>query len=166
MELQLGRRPMIDFSIEVLCKFGRPAVVANAPFSRKGEPNPNVFYLTCPYLRRELAVLEERGWIERMQSIAEHEHRMELQVRQAQRSHAELWRRAAAREWPGSGPGQPRIAAAGSDLAFKCLHAHAAWALVHETYIPGSMILGAVGDRWCRDDRCASLRRNGEERGA
>ncbi|RJQ45347.1 MAG: DUF501 domain-containing protein [Gaiellales bacterium] len=155
--LQLGRRPGIAFHVRVYCGYGWPAVIENDACTPSGEPNPNLYYLTCPYLRRELAVLEDGGWIERVHRMALQQQALRKQLAAAQREHAALWRRKAGRDWPGPDERGPRIAAAGDDLAIKCLHAHFAWFLVNEDHEVGQVLLKAIGERWCRDDRCASL---------
>ena len=154
---QLGRMPQIGFNLAVACSYGWPAVIRNEPYTLTGRPNPNLYYLTCPYLRRALAVMEERGWIVRLQKLAETEPVFARHLVHAQREHAATWQRLAGRPWPSADAKAPRIAAASSDFAIKCLHAHVAWSLTHGGYPPGAVLLGAIGTGWCRDERCAFL---------
>jgi hypothetical protein len=154
IEQQLGRRPKIDFSIAVLCGYGWPAVTRNKPFAEDGSPNPNRFYLTCPYLRREIAVLEDRGMIKKLEAEINEDDSLISQLRGAQGEHRAGWLQDAGRDWPGPKGEAPRIAASSEDLLIKCLHAHAAWYLVNTRYQPGRIILDAVGETWCKDELC------------
>lgn len=154
---QLSRTPEIDFSVAVTCDFGWPAVIRNAPFTVAGEPNPNLLYLSCPYLRREALVLEDTGMIRELESALAQDEQLAHAMRVAQSEHAQAWRAGAGENWPGGGGAAPRIAAASSDLAVKCLHAHLAWHLDRGDHRLGEMILAAIGERWCRDDTCAGF---------
>lgn len=157
VEWQLGRKTAIPYEVAASCGFGWPAVISCAPYSAPGEPNPNIYYLTCPFLRREAAALEDSGLITRLNRLAVEAPAFGAAVAAAQRQHAVLWRSRAGGPWPGSDREAPRIAAAAADDAFKCLHAHLAWHLVVGDYPPGALIIEQIGNEWCRDNRCASF---------
>ncbi len=60
---QLGRLPKGNYRVVRLCRHGFPQVIQNPPLF-KGKPMPTLFWLTCPFLRREISRLEEAGHIE------------------------------------------------------------------------------------------------------
>lgn len=158
IEQQLGRKPAIPFEAEVYCGFGWPAVIGSDPYTLTGAPNPNLYYLTCPHLRREIAVLEDRGWITKLEQMAIAAGDLAEEIIDAQRQHAACWESQAGQPWPDSASGNaPRIAAAAADLSLKCLHAHMAWHLVHGDYFPGRIMLAQIGNQWCRDERCRAF---------
>lgn len=166
VEKQLGRKTAIPYQAAVYCEFGWPAVISCAPYSAPGEPNPNIYYLTCPYLRHQVAAMEDNGWITRLHQLAVADQAFAATVAGAQRLHARLWRKLAGSPWPGPDPETPRIAAAASDDAFKCLHAHLAWHLVVGGYPPGKIIIDHIGNEWCRDNRCAGFVAGGDSPGS
>lgn len=154
---QLGRPAIISFRTAAGCSFDWPAVISSAPFRDDGAPNPNILYLTCPYLRHEISVLEDRGAIRELEAVVAGDGRLTENLVAAQRRHAGSWREAAGVEWPGGPPEAPRIAAAAGDTALKCLHAHMAWYLIHPEHMLGRIIEDRIGARWCSEDRCAGF---------
>jgi hypothetical protein len=159
--MQLGRAPAIEFIIEVECPYGWPAVILNQPFTKEGKPNPNILYLTCPYLRHEMAVLEDAGLISKLESRLREEPDLDADLEKAQRGHRQLWRRRAREAGGDKGPiiTPPNIAAAGKTHRIKCLHAHMAWYLTHPDYEIGDIIMRELPDPWCEDERCERLTR-------
>ena len=153
---QLGRVPAIGYRIAVVCRYGWPAVIRNEPFTDKGNPNPNLYYLCCPYLRRELARLEDSGAIARLEERIASDREAARALAEAQSGHRAEWRQAAAAAGRPAANG-PRIAAAAGDQALKCLHAHFAFYLVHRDHAAGAMIAAEIGNIWCDDDRCRRL---------
>ncbi len=150
---QLGRPPTIEFVVAVLCRYGWPAVIRNSPVDARGNPNPNLYYLSCPYLRREISRLEDRGEIARLQQRLADDAALAEAVRAAQRRHEAEWEADAGSPVKPVPPG-PRIAAASGDLLLKCLHAQFACYLVHRDYAIGELIAGELADIWCGDERC------------
>ncbi len=60
---QLEKKELTNFSHTVFrCPYGFPQVVESDP-QKSGQPFPTLFYLTCPYLRRQVARMEEQGLI-------------------------------------------------------------------------------------------------------
>lgn len=153
---QLGREPAIAFRVERECPFGWPAVLMNEPYTLSGKPNPNIYYLSCPYLRRELARLEDAGFIGRLENKISRDSRLAEDLHKAQEAHREEWLSLAGRTKSIRG-GPPRIAAAKDDLRLKCLHAHFAWHLVHGDYLAGKLIVEELEQMWCSDDMCRRL---------
>lgn len=149
---QLGRTPAIDFEVAAVCRYRWPALIRNAARTAAGKPNPNLFYLTCPYLRRELSRLEGGGMIARLEERIAGDKRLAQAVLAAQRRHQAEWQAAAAQVTAG-----PRLAAAAGDLRLKCLHAHFSFYLAHRDYPLGELIATAISHIWCGDERCRQL---------
>lgn len=155
MAWQLGREPAIEFEIVVRCTFGCPAVIKNAPFSATGKPNPNLYYLTCPYLRRALSRMEDEGLIARLEAGSPGTP-LAAALKQAHEEHRQEWSRAAGaaqNDMAASVP-PPGIAAASDDTRIKCLHAHFAWYLTHPDYQLGNILKRELDAAWCQDRRC------------
>lgn len=169
---QLGRNPSIGFKVALECPFGRPAVLINEPFSLEGAPNPNLYYLSCPYLRRNLSRLEDSGFIARLQKMLMADEDLAALVKKAQDEHRRQWLTAAEAHQKAVGEGgrsggattgefhAPNIASTKDDLKIKCLHAHIAWFLVHPEYLLGQIIMKEVEPAWCENDTCEVLLRD------
>ena len=152
---QIGRRPSIEFNVARECDYGWPAVMINSPFNATGDPNPNLFYLCCPYLRVELARLEDAGFIAALQRIIDEDSDLKQHLETAQAAHDHEWRLAAG-EQAGSGrAGGVNIAGSGETTHLKCLHAHFAYFLTHPDYIVGLRIVEILGNIWCDDETCS-----------
>ncbi len=59
----LGRVPNGEFVVVVRRKGGRPAVIANAPHLRDGEPMPTRYWLVDPDIRALVSRLESNGGV-------------------------------------------------------------------------------------------------------
>ncbi len=161
VEWQLGRRPGIPFRVQVNCCFGYPAVLLNQTSDAGGNPNPNLYYLCCPYLRRGLARLEGAGLAQRLTRQVKAEPEVARALAEAQHNFQAEWTRQAASDRRKNPGPAPRISAAASDMSIKCLHAHFAYFLVHPGYLLGKIILAELPDEWCPDERCqVSLEQN------
>lgn len=159
--MQLGRSPAFGFSVTVLCPYGWPAVIKNDPFSREGKPNPNIYYLTCPFLRKIAARLENAGQIANFEARVATEAALREDLEAAQRRHRQEWSQAAA-AFTGSTETKrpaapPNMAAAKDELKIKCLHAHFAWYLTHPDYQLGQMLAQELDSPWCTDKRCLAM---------
>jgi hypothetical protein len=157
VEQQLGRPPSIGFYVAVTCSYGWPAVISSEPFTVDGAPNPNIYYLTCPFLRHAIAVLEDGGMIGKLEEAVAEDSALREQLVEAHKQHVRTWVHAAGRTWPGGSPDSPKIAAAASELSIKCLHAHAAWFLVNNDRGIGMRVIETIGERWCGDETCADF---------
>lgn len=63
---QIGREPRGVLGVNTFCEHGYPQVITNRPVSTSAaevEIFPTLCWLTCPYLRREIALLEATGLI-------------------------------------------------------------------------------------------------------
>lgn len=72
IEKQIDRKPEGMVEVTVECPFGYPAVIKVYPFFN-GRVFPTTYWLTCPYLQKEISVLEDKGWITKMQKIVDND---------------------------------------------------------------------------------------------
>ncbi|MHB8792336.1 MAG: DUF501 domain-containing protein [Thermoleophilia bacterium] len=136
--------------------YGWPSVIRNQPLDLRGEPHPNLYYLTCPWLRKELARLEDSGFISKLQMQVAADAELLNNLRRCQDEHAAEY--FTAMQAGGHGPPyrEMLIAGASDPQMIKCLHSHMAWYLTHPDYLAGLMVAEAVGELWCPDERCAA----------
>lgn len=128
----------------------------NDPLDLHGKPHSNLYYLTCPWLKRKLSRLEDSGYISRLQQqVASDENLLENQ-RQCQLRHAAEYQSSLNKSGSDLPKRQMLIAGASDPVLIKCLHSHVAFFLVHPEYLAGQEIATAVGDLWCPDDRCSA----------
>ena len=67
----LGRVPNGNFTVVVRRKDGRPAVIANDPHLRDGEPMPTRYWLVDPEIRALVGRLESQGGVRRAEGAVE-----------------------------------------------------------------------------------------------
>jgi len=114
---QLGRDPLVPFTVVARCPGGHPLVIRNAPFDPDGKPFPTLFWLTCPDAVRDVSSLEADGWIAR---LGERAGTDPLLADSIARAHAEY-----SRERARAGPGAESLGGVGGTrIGLKCLHAH------------------------------------------
>ena len=65
---QLLRNDIHFSEVVYRCSFGFPAVIKSFP-GKNGKPFPTLYWLTCPHLRKEVARLEEKGWIRKFEEM-------------------------------------------------------------------------------------------------
>jgi uncharacterized protein len=142
---QLGRpaRPFRD--IPVRCIHGFPAVTEQAPFGEEGRPFPTTYYLTCPWLVAALARLEAGGGVGRWAETARADGELAASLERADAEQRRI------RPELDVGIGGTR-----SRGALKCLHAHAAFALVHPSYELGRRILAEIEPLWPTEKCCTA----------
>lgn len=143
---QLGRTPRAFARVAVRCPFGLPAVTEQAPFDDRGEPFPTTYYVTCPQLVAAISRLEAAGGVERWSRAAAEDEPLRTSL---ERAHEE--QRRIRPELPGGIAGTRT--GAGS---LKCLHAHAAFALVHPSYELGRRILAEIEPLWPTEKCCTA----------
>lgn len=156
MACQLGREPSVRFEVVSKCVHGWPSVIRNDPLDLHGEPHPNLYYLTCPWLRRKLARLEDSGFIGKLQLRIAASGELLEDLRRCQARHAADYRSAMEEGRLGAPPREMLIAGASDPELIKCLHSHMAWVLVNPEYLAGQEVAAAAGELWCPDDRCAT----------
>jgi exopolyphosphatase / guanosine-5'-triphosphate,3'-diphosphate pyrophosphatase len=117
---QLGREPLIPFTVVARCGLGHPLVIQNRPVDAQGNPFPTLYWLTCPETVAAISRLESEGWIKRLNERAETDPRLRTALRRAHETYAK--ERGAhlpgAERWDGVG---------GTARGIKCLHAHYAY---------------------------------------
>ena len=158
---QLGREAAIRFEAAVVCPYGWPAVIRSEPVTPDGAPNPNLYYLTCPYLIKELSKLEDGGFMVRLQERLGRDRPLAAAMKVAQAEHRRQWTMALGDRQLVGGTRPPAISGAGEDSRVKCLHAHFAYYLVNESHEVGVLIGNELAEGWCADQRCRRLTCNG-----
>lgn len=63
---QLGREPDNLGGIPLKCPFEKPAVLLTLPYSSDKGIFPTTFWLSCPYLVKEVSRLEEKGLVKEL----------------------------------------------------------------------------------------------------
>ena len=66
IEAQIGRKPRGLIGVGLRCSHGYPQLGVVSPLV-EGEPFPTIYWLTCPFLQREIDRLEAGGWIGRLE---------------------------------------------------------------------------------------------------
>lgn len=83
---QIGRRPRGLLGIERRCPYGYPQVVCVYPLVEE-KPFPTIFWLTCPFLTKQIDHLEAEGWIKKMDGQLEHDEALAVSLREAHRAY-------------------------------------------------------------------------------
>ena len=162
---QIGRPARGVIEISRHCIYGYPQVVTVNPLL-EGKPFPTMYWLTCPYLHREIAALEASGMIARIEEEIASDPDLVAQVVLAHRSYIEDRRRLLSREDLAhleEGGMLPALMERGiggiADYSrIKCLHLHAAHALVGDNPV-GKIVLKALAELACPTEEviCSAL---------
>lgn len=123
IEEQLGRVPRGLVGIGARCACGAPAVTVTLPRLPDGTPFPTVFYLTLPYLVREVSRLEAEGEMATMNTRLGED---EVLAQAHATAHEGYIQR---REILGHVPEIDKISAGGMPSRVKCLHALVGYSL-------------------------------------
>ncbi len=83
---QLGRVPRGLHGIERRCPHGYPQVVRVYPLV-EGKPFPTLFWLTCPFLTKQIDRLEAEGWIKYLEELLEVDRPLASRFREAHRAY-------------------------------------------------------------------------------
>jgi hypothetical protein len=165
---QIGREPRGVLEVKTTCRWGYPQVIVNRPVSALTsdlEVFPTMYWLTCPYLCREIAALESAG------VIAQFEERIAQDPEFAEamaESHATYAKERLAlipkdvqkrleQEYPERYQVLARSGVGGirSPQGVKCLHTHAADYLARGTNAIGAETLEMLGKPWfCPEAEC------------
>lgn len=140
IERQLGRPPRGVQAVAVRCPYGAPAVVEQAGYLPDGEPFPTTYYLTCRSAVAAISAIEGGGGVDRYQRMVAAGGEAEASYRWGARRQRQLRRPAAVMLDDGASIGLG-IGGTQRDGAVKCLHAHAAFAMVEPAYLLGHWIL-------------------------
>jgi hypothetical protein len=76
IKFQLGRDPERILAVLHRCQWGLPEVVLNYPLRADGRPFPDLFWLTCPALVKNIAHIEEQGWIKKLETLVQQDENL------------------------------------------------------------------------------------------
>lgn len=138
-QLLLGRESLTDFSVAVRCPHGGPAVLANPPVDRRGNPFPTRNWLACRHLVAAVSRLESAGGV----GMLEADPDMADPLTAAQKAHSDSH-------------GGHWITGTADPSRVKCLHAHLAVALADGGSPVGDWILSRIDGDW--PDSCCVAR--------
>jgi len=151
---QLGRTPRGLLGVERRCPYGYPQVVCVYPLV-EGKPFPTLFWLTCPFLTKQIDRLEAEGWIKQLEELLE-EDALSAGFRKAHLSYINERNRLlspedrATLEETGMLKDllEKGIGGTADFARVKCLHLHVAHALVRDNPI-GDRVLDALSEHAC-----------------
>jgi len=84
---QIGREPEGMKGISLYCPFGYPAVIKVYPFFNE-RVFPTTYWLTCPYLNKEIAKLEDKSWINKIQDKIKNNSDLKEKLNKAHKQYA------------------------------------------------------------------------------
>jgi len=156
---QLGRTPRGLLGVERRCPYGLPQVVRVYPFIEE-EPFPTLFWLTCPFLVKQIDRLEAEGWIKKMDEQIEHDGPLATSLREAHRAYINERNRLLSPEdretLKEKGMLKDLLKRGIGGIAnfekVKCLHLHVAHALVRDNPI-GARVLNALAEDACSPEK-------------
>ncbi|MCF2706737.1 DUF501 domain-containing protein [Arcanobacterium haemolyticum] len=122
-EEQLGRVPRGLVGVGARCACGRPAVTVTAPRLPDGSPFPTLFYLSLPYLVKEMSHLEANGVMAQFNELLAEDEELAKAHAEAHASYIER------RELLGHVDEIAGVSAGGMPTRVKCLHALAGYAV-------------------------------------
>jgi len=168
---QIGRMPRGVTGVPRRCSFGFPQVVQVHPVV-DGKPFPTLYWLTCPFLSRELDHLEAAGWIGRLESEVAHDSELLKELLEAREDYVSR-RLAELSTVERSRLDDVGMLAALADRGIggiaekdrlKCLHLHVAHELSASNPI-GRRALGMLGARECLADEvfCSAPSKGAEQ---
>jgi len=156
--LQLGRPPRGLLGIVTRCPYGYPQVIMVYPLV-DGKPFPTTFWLTCPFLGKEIDRLEAQGMIRRLEAQLQKDAELAARLLAAHRSY--INERLALLSEEDRGYLEERgmlksllargIGGTADFTRVKCLHLHVAHALARENPI-GELVLKRIHNRACPPD--------------
>ena len=156
---QIGRKPRGLLGIERRCPYGYPQVTRVYPLV-EGKPFPTLFWLTCPFLSKQIDRLEAEGWIKTIDTQIERDAMLAASLREAHRTYIDERNRQLSAEDRASlkekgmwedlrGKG---IGGTADFERVKCLHLHVAHALARDNPI-GEHILKALAEDACPPEK-------------
>ncbi|MDZ7671518.1 MAG: DUF501 domain-containing protein [Halanaerobiales bacterium] len=87
IEKQINRRPEGIKEISKCCPFGYPAVIKVYPFFYK-RVFPTTYWLTCPYLNKNISRLEDSNWIDKLQNKVDSNYELKSKLEAAHINYA------------------------------------------------------------------------------
>lgn len=120
---QLGRIPRGLVGIGARCQCGAPLVTITYPRLPDGTPFPTLFYLTHPWIVKEISRVESSGEMAKLNQLLAENENLSLAHREAHKSYI------ARRNLLAKVPEVADFSAGGMPDRVKCLHALAGYAL-------------------------------------
>ncbi len=145
IEKQLGRKPRGLLRVIKRCNGGYPKVILNSPVLDDGTPFPTIFWLTCPFLVKEISRLEGKGWIKHLQTQLAKDSFFKLKLEEAH----DDYRQRRASLMSSQGAERNGIGGASNSEGLKCLHAHYAHYLATGCNPVGELVdehIGEIGE--------------------
>ena len=87
IEKQIGRKPEGMKEVSKYCPFGYPAVIKVYPFFNN-RVFPTTYWLTCPYLNKNISRLEDLNWIDKLQEQVNSSDELKKQLEKAHKNYA------------------------------------------------------------------------------
>lgn len=153
---QIRRTPRGLRGVARRCAYGYPQVVLVCPMVDR-VPFPTIYWLTCPFLRSRIDLLEADGWIGRLEShlasdesFAERQeeaHRMYIRDRLALLTERDRRTMENRRMLPSLS--ERGIGGIADRRRIKCLHLHVAHSLARGTNPTGKIVLEALERQQC-----------------
>jgi hypothetical protein len=152
---QIGRPPRGDFAVSVRCSYGYAQVIRVHPMVGD-KPFPTLFWLTCPYLCKEIDHLEAGGWVKRLEALIASDPKLRSAMHEAHRRYmAQRDRLLSAELGIGSDGRNVLKGLRGRGIGgladwdrLKCLHLHTAQALADENPV-GAAVLSMLSATKC-----------------
>lgn len=152
---QIGRPPRGQFTVSVRCSYGYPQVIRVHPVVQ-GKPFPTLYWLTCPFLSKEIDHLEAAGWVKRLEDRMSKDGDLHAAMQSAHRRYCQQRDRSlSAKENATLKANGTIVGLTGRGVGgisdwdrVKCLHLHVAQELADENPI-GNIVLGMMSVREC-----------------
>ena len=146
---QLGREPLNLLGIAKTCPFNKPSVLITNPYEN-GRVFPTTYWLSCPYLVKEVSRIEDQGLIKKLTSQLKQDKVFKNKLESAHRYYAQKrlsYLNRDLKELPEdirkvlacSGVGGIR-----DKEGIKCLHTHLADFMVNKINPVGKMVYNMV----------------------
>lgn len=156
---QLGRTPRGAFTVSVRCSYEYPQVIRVHPVVA-GKPFPTLYWLTCPFLSKEIGHLEAAGWVKQLEVLMLEQPDLRRTMHEAHQRICEQ------REQLLSSEEKAALAADGTLVGLdgrgiggisdwdrlKCLHLHAAHALADDNPV-GDLVLKMLPALECSNQK-------------
>ena len=169
---QIGRRPRGLAGVPVRCSYGFPQVIRVCPLV-DGKPFPTLFWLTCPYLAREVDRLEADGWVGRLERRMAEDEELKTGMARAHERYIEKRftllsdgeRRSIEADRMTAGLLDRGIGGIADRRRLKCLHVHVAHDLADESPI-GRSVCAMLPAPECGPEKaiCSTLVSGGADR--
>lgn len=155
---QLERSVDNVLGVEKRCFCGFPQVILSYPI-RDAKPFPTIHYLTCPHLRKEVAKLEEKGWIKKFEELLSNNTEL---FGKLQNAHKQVISKRQALLKPEDSDWSSVLTSVGTGgirdwKTIKCLHLHLADYLAGIDNPIGEMVYNLIVEKECADCFCKTF---------